>query len=74
MEVTAPDGAFYLWVDTHGDAQQIAEQLVIDHGVAVGPGPAFGPSGKSAIRLALASSEADLTEGIRRIINSGLIE
>ncbi|MCQ9385469.1 pyridoxal phosphate-dependent aminotransferase [Brevibacterium moorei] len=74
IDVTAPDGAFYLWVDTHGDAQEIAEKLVIDHGVAVGPGPAFGPSGKSAIRLALASSEADLTEGIRRIINSGLIE
>jgi aspartate/methionine/tyrosine aminotransferase len=71
----SPAGAFYLWLYTGGceDGAIIARRLVLEHGVAVAPGPTFGPSGCHALRISLAASEEKLTEGIRRILASGLV-
>ncbi len=68
--VPRPDGAFYLWVDTSGDARdslRLAQDLLAAEHVAVAPGLAFGPSGRHRLRVSLASSDDDLLEGCRRL-------
>ncbi|MER6007623.1 aminotransferase class I/II-fold pyridoxal phosphate-dependent enzyme [Nonomuraea angiospora] len=55
------------------DGMEIAKRLITEHGVAVGPGPAFGERSGEYIRLSLAASADDLREGIRRICASGLL-
>ncbi len=65
-----PGGAFYLLVDCSGtdlDPQAIAFRLLEEEGVAVGPGATFGKVTEWMIRLSLASDDADLIEGCRRI-------
>ncbi|MGW0196168.1 hypothetical protein [Nonomuraea sp. NPDC003201] len=52
---------------------EIAKRLISEHGVAVGPGPAFGERPGEYIRLSLGASADDLREGIRRICASGLL-
>ncbi len=68
--VHRPDGAFYLWVDTSGDARdslRLAHDLLAAEAVAVAPGLAFGPSGAHRLRVSLASSDEDLLEGCSRL-------
>ncbi|MEZ3161091.1 pyridoxal phosphate-dependent aminotransferase [Microbacterium sp. BWT-B31] len=66
-----PTGAFYLWIDvshaTDGDVAAWAERFLIERGVAVAPGSAFGASGEGWIRVCVASDLADLEEGLRRL-------
>ncbi len=63
-----PRGAFYLMLPLASgvDARQAAIAL-LDHGVSVAPGTAFGNVAADHLRLSLASSEADLREGLARI-------
>lgn len=66
-----PGGAFYLWVDVSyasgGDVADWAEGFLLEHGVAVAPGNAFGRSGEGWIRLCVAATRDDLLEGVRRL-------
>ncbi|WP_033288872.1 pyridoxal phosphate-dependent aminotransferase [Amycolatopsis jejuensis] len=65
-----PDGAFYLLADisaSHFGSAAFSAALLRDHSVAVTPGSAFGSVSEKAVRISLASSEADLVEGIHRI-------
>ena len=65
-----PEGAFYFFVnisDTGMDSAALVLNLVKEAGVAVAPGPYFGPAGKSYIRLSFACSESHIREGIGRI-------
>jgi aspartate aminotransferase len=65
-----PSGAFYLWVEIAGradDAQTFALELLRKRGVAVAPGTAFGPSGEGWVRLSLATDLDALLEGARRL-------
>ena len=66
-----PQGAFYLWVDVRpwsgGDVAAWAERMVVERGVALAPGTAFGPSGEGWVRVSLASATEDLVEGLRRV-------
>ena len=70
-----PRGAFYAWVNVEGalkrtglTTQELADAcLEAAEGVAVLPGGDFGPNGEGNIRLSLASSPEELTEGCRRI-------
>ncbi|MET9240787.1 aminotransferase class I/II-fold pyridoxal phosphate-dependent enzyme [Nonomuraea sp. NPDC003709] len=76
FDVYRTQGAFYLWMRTGNrdlDGMEIAKRLITEHGVAVGPGPAFGERSGEYIRLSLAASADDLGEGIRRICASGLL-
>lgn len=70
--VRSPDGAFYLLVPlaTGADGRAAAFDLV-DHGVAVAPGTAFGDVARDHLRVSLASSEEDLRRGIERLVAWG---
>jgi aspartate aminotransferase len=70
FDALVPDGAIYLWVDigsTGLGAREVARRLLEEHHVAVAPGTAFGERGEGSVRLCLASAEASLVEGIRRM-------
>jgi aspartate/methionine/tyrosine aminotransferase len=64
-----PGGAFYVMADTSSTGMggyEFAKKLIVEHGVAVAPGEAFGPSGRGTIRISLATAMEDLVEGVRR--------
>jgi aspartate aminotransferase len=70
MRYLRPSGAFYMWVEIAGradDAQTFALELLRKRGVAVAPGTAFGPSGEGWVRLSLATELDSLLEGARRL-------
>lgn len=66
-----PHGAFYLWIDvshvSEGDVAGWAQRFLLEQRVAVAPGSAFGRSGEGWIRVCLAASVADITEGLGRL-------
>jgi len=69
--INRPAGAFYLMADVSAsrlDAREFAFSLVRNKAVAVAPGTAFGEVASGAVRISLASSEADLMEGIGRLV------
>lgn len=63
-----PTGAFYLWVDvshaSRGDVATWAERFLVEKGVAVAPGSAFGAGGEGWIRICAASPWDDLARGL----------
>lgn len=65
-----PTGAFYLWIDVSAsglDGDQFARKLVETHGVAVAPGPTFGPEGAASVRMSIAANTEQIREGVRRL-------
>lgn len=71
MLISRPHGAFYIMADVSRsgmDSRDFAFDLVRTKQVAVAPGTAFGESAHSAVRISLASSPEDLSQGIARII------
>lgn len=66
----APGGAFYAWVnieDTGRPAEEVAELLLEEAGVAGIAGAAFGEGGKSYLRFSLVSARHLLREALERI-------
>jgi aspartate aminotransferase len=69
--INRPAGAFYLIADVSASslgAREFAFSLVRNKGVGVAPGTAFGEVASNAVRISLASSDADLMEGIGRLV------
>ena len=65
-----PAGAFYLWL-AHTDLRpstEVATGLVLEHGVALAPGDAFGPAGAGHLRVSLATATDPLVEGLSRVV------
>ena len=63
-----PRGAFYIWIDVNSrDSAEFAKNFLTKNKVAVAPGTTFGPSGKSYIRISLASDRESIREGLRRL-------
>lgn len=65
-----PRGAFYLMIDVSAsgmDGDQFADHLLQHGGVAVAPGPTFGPLSTPYVRISLASSDADISTGVSAI-------
>lgn len=65
-----PEGAFYAWVDLReldASSEEIAKSLLDEHGVAVVPGSAFGPSGEGYVRITCARDRGELEEGLERL-------
>ena len=65
-----PKGAFYAFPNIEGtgrDERRMAEELLVDAGVAVLPGTAFGAGGQGFLRIAYTQEEALLTEALDRI-------
>jgi aspartate aminotransferase len=70
--INSPSGAFYLMADVSASklgAREFAFSLVRNRGVGVAPGTAFGEVASNAVRISLASSDADLMEGISRLVD-----
>ena len=68
--IAEPKGAFYCMADispTGLGARDFAFRLLRERGVAVAPGTAFGEVARDAVRISLASSDADLKEGVGRL-------
>jgi aspartate aminotransferase len=69
IQVAAPRGAFYLMLPLAAgvDGRRAALDLV-EHGVAVAPGSAFGQVAGDHVRLSLAASQEVLGEAIGRLV------
>jgi aspartate aminotransferase len=69
LDVDPPAGAFYLTLPLaeRADARLGALELV-DHGVAVSPGTAYGEAEANYLRLSLASSDDDCAQGSKRLV------
>ena len=68
IDVAVPRGAFYLMVPlAAGVDSRLAAIDLVDHGVSVAPGTAFGDAAGDHVRISLASEEPDLREGIGRL-------
>ena len=65
-----PEGGMFVMTDirlTGMTSRQFVEALYDRENVSLLSGQAFGPSGAGHVRISLAASEIDLTEGCRRI-------
>ncbi len=70
LSCVPPKGAFYAFPSiksTGLTSEQFCEKLLLEHGVAVIPGGAFGACGEGHVRCCYASSKEDLSEALRRI-------
>lgn len=68
--IARPSGAFYIMADVSPaglPARDFAFKLLRERGVSVAPGTAFGQEAAGAVRISLASSDADLREGVGRL-------
>ena len=67
----APEAAFYAFFACEGvqDSLQFARQLVVDAGVGLAPGTAFGPSGEGWLRLCFARDGNELSKAMDRLAN-----
>ena len=71
VEVTAPEGAFYMMLPVADDDTAWCERAIEDAHVACVPGSAFGADGYA--RISYAASEERLREGIDRLIEADLL-
>lgn len=70
LSVTEPAGAFYLMLPLPaGTDARAAALALVDRGVAVIPGTAFGTVATEALRISLAVDMDTLREAIRRILD-----
>ncbi|HKW72663.1 MAG TPA: aminotransferase class I/II-fold pyridoxal phosphate-dependent enzyme [Candidatus Dormibacteraeota bacterium] len=68
--ISEPAGAFYVMADVSPrglNSRDFAFTLLRERGVSVAPGTAFGQVARDSVRISLASSDADLDEGVRRL-------
>ncbi|HEY4399798.1 MAG TPA: aminotransferase class I/II-fold pyridoxal phosphate-dependent enzyme [Lactobacillaceae bacterium] len=72
FDVVNPAGAFYLFakipVDLGSDGDAFAMDLATNGGVAVIPGSGFAESAAAYIRISYAADDADLDEGVARLV------
>ncbi len=64
-----PKGAMYLFfrIDGTQDTLALCKRLVVEAGLGLAPGNAFGPEGEGYVRWCFASSIERLGEGVRRL-------
>ncbi len=65
-----PAGGFTMWVSVASsglDGRTFAEKLLRERRVLVGPGCAYGPSGRDYVRVSFAPEEGRLREGLNRL-------
>ena len=70
MGSATPPGAMYafLRVSGQGDSLALAKRLVVDHGLGLAPGAAFGDEGEGWLRWCFASQDLGrLESGARRL-------
>jgi aspartate aminotransferase len=65
-----PKGAFYAFPNIAGlglSSAELADRLLLEHGVATLSGSSFGAAGEGYLRLSYANSQENLTEALQRI-------
>ncbi len=70
IELASPPGAMYAFFRVAGqdDSLAFAKRLVVDHGLGLAPGVAFGDSGEGWLRWCFASRTPDrLLQGVERL-------
>ncbi len=67
FEVVKPEGAFYVFPKVNGDCIEFAEKLLLEKGVALTPGIAFGEGNESYVRISYATSMEKLKVAMERI-------
>ena len=69
LQVSAPDGAFYLFFKVVGetDTRSLARRLVDEVGVGLAPGTAFGPGGEQFLRMCFARDPEHIADVANRI-------
>ena len=70
LEPTWPAGGSSIWVSVESsqlDGRTFAERCLREQKVLVGPGCAFGPSGKNFVRVSFAPEDGRLREGLSRL-------
>jgi aspartate aminotransferase len=74
VRIDAPTGAFYAFPDVSAittaagiSAAQLATKLLLEYGVALLPGTAFGAAGEGYLRLSFATGRADLERALARV-------
>jgi aminotransferase len=60
------EGTFYVWLRL--PPTLTAEQLLIEHRLALAPGEGFGPAGRGWARFSLAVTDETLDQGIERLV------
>jgi aspartate/methionine/tyrosine aminotransferase len=69
LDVDPPAGAFYLTLPlAEGADARLGALELVDHGVAVSPGTAYGEAETNYLRLSLASSDEDCSQGSKRLV------
>jgi LL-diaminopimelate aminotransferase len=61
-----PSGTFYLWVNVDGSSKDFASKL-LNRGVVVTPGPAFGSGGEGYVRFSLTVDEKLVKKALEKI-------
>jgi aspartate/methionine/tyrosine aminotransferase len=72
VQVASPPGGMYAFfrIDGQTDSLALAKRLVVEHGLGLAPGAAFGPEGEGWLRWCFASRElARLDAGLARLAN-----
>jgi L-glutamine---4-(methylsulfanyl)-2-oxobutanoate aminotransferase len=59
------EGTFFVWLQL--PAGLSAEELLVEHRVAVAPGEGFGDGGRGHVRISLATPDSVLDEGVTRL-------
>ena len=70
LDAAWPGGGLFAWVPVSPlgtDGRTFAEKLLREEQVLVGPGVAFGPSGKECVRISFAVEDGRLREGLNRV-------
>ena len=75
VTVLAPEGGFFAMVDARGlgePSDRIRRRLLVEHGVVVAHGAAYGPAGEGTLRVSFASGGGTLERGLARL-RTGLV-
>jgi aspartate/methionine/tyrosine aminotransferase len=69
VEAALPPGAMYAFfrIDGVRDSLAFCKRMVVEAGLGLAPGAAFGPEGEGFIRWCFAADEARLADGVERL-------
>mgnify|MGYP003347808021 CR=1 FL=1 len=70
VQPLSPEGGFFTMVDARATgvpSNDIRKRLLVDHGVVVAHGSAYGPGGEGTLRVSFATGGDTLTRGLERL-------
>ena len=67
FDVVKPEGAFYIFPNVNMDCDEFCEKLLMEKGVCVTPGKAFGDWNDKYVRISFANSMENLQKAMDRI-------